>query len=130
MKIAYLVNPKQHSNAYSTHAGVGKSEEEAIQRSCYYQNQVPWVRVVSFSRAPKWAQREAISALLSPCLACGKTHPVDWPISEPCLDSEGYCIPETKGWGAVELWDGNVLVNQTATAATIVEGYRRAGYPI
>ena len=75
--ITHLTNPHQ-TNAYASHVGVGRTSEEAVEDSCYHANQLPWVRTVSWSRAPRWAQAEAaerlaiVSAREIGCTICGR----------------------------------------------------------
>src|SRR3990167_4888013 len=57
--VAYLVRPRLHLNAATSHAGCGPTPEEAADNCCYWENQLPWVRVVPWGRAPRWAQEEA-----------------------------------------------------------------------
>ena len=63
MYIAYLTNQMQ-TNASPTHAGGGSTKELALKASTYYANQHPWVKLVPFSRAPKWAQQETKEAAM------------------------------------------------------------------
>ena len=57
--ITYLLDRDNHTNAMTSHAGWGETKEESIDCSFYHGNQLPWVRTVAASRAPKWAKREA-----------------------------------------------------------------------
>ncbi len=54
--VAYLARGAP-SNAANTRPGFGATPTEAIQASCYWANQMPWVRVVPANRAPRWARR-------------------------------------------------------------------------
>ena len=56
--ICYLRNPEQHTNAASSHAGWGRTPDEAREAACYYNNQAPWTTTARADRAPKWAQEE------------------------------------------------------------------------
>ena len=69
--ITYLANPNQ-TNKASSHAGYGQTKEESKAEALYWNNQLPWVRTVPFSRAPKWAIDEAREAYHANCLACDK----------------------------------------------------------
>ena len=57
--ITYLTNPESHTNAYDSYPGYGETKEEAESNSHYHPNQLPWVRTVPASRAPKWARQTA-----------------------------------------------------------------------
>lgn len=70
MYICYLKNPHIHANAVGSHPGIGRTREEARENSTYWQNQLPWTRVVPQSRAPQWAIEAAIEARRSVCPAC------------------------------------------------------------
>lgn len=94
--ITYLTNSRQ-TNAASYHAGYGKTKEESKQNSCYWANQLPWVRTVAFSKAPKWAVDQARDAYHAPCVACGKIHPGEHKRTK-CLDRNGFRLPITEEW--------------------------------
>lgn len=57
--ITYLTNPEQHTNQAYSHPGWGETREESQRNARYHANQMPWVRTVAASRAPRWAQRAA-----------------------------------------------------------------------
>jgi hypothetical protein len=48
------------SNAAATRPGYGRTPTEAIQSSTYWANQLPWVLVVRFDRAPRWAREQGV----------------------------------------------------------------------
>ena len=57
--ITYLLDPELHTNKAVSYAGYGDTKEESKANSLYWPNQLPWVRTVAASRAPRWAQIEA-----------------------------------------------------------------------
>lgn len=59
--ITFLPNPEIHSNSYETYPGYGRTKEESVKNSLYYSNQLPWVKTVPASKAPKWARDEISS---------------------------------------------------------------------
>ena len=56
--ITYLTDLSQ-SNSYSSHPGWGETKEESVKCSLYWANQLPWVKTVPASKAPKWARLAA-----------------------------------------------------------------------
>jgi hypothetical protein len=61
--VCYLCHPERHTNACSSHAGIGRSRIEAEVRARYHHNQRPWCRTVPLSRAPRWAVEDARRAV-------------------------------------------------------------------
>jgi len=59
--VAYL-SANGPSNAATTRPGFGRTPTDAIRASTYWANQLPWVRVVPFDRAPRWAREAATAA--------------------------------------------------------------------
>lgn len=57
--VTYLLNPEQHTNRAGSWAGYGETREESVKNSHYHANQLPWVRTVAASQAPKWARLDA-----------------------------------------------------------------------
>ena len=55
--VAYLRDPDQHTNAAGNGPGWGVTPTDALQASTYWANQLPWVSVVRYERAPAWARR-------------------------------------------------------------------------
>ena len=125
--MAYVTYPVSGTNAYPSHAGLGLTREESVEKATVWASQV--VRTVPFSRAPGWAKDEAVEALLTPCLACGKSHPVDQQ-GEPCVDEEGNPLDKTRNWGVIHLRGRGLLVEQTPEAQRTIDGYILAGYPV
>jgi len=95
--VAYLPQPDLHTNAAPSHAGWGRTREEAEAESTYWANQRPWVRIVPASRAPLWALEEAREAYHAPCHACGRIHPPDHRRTV-CVDPSGFALPMTRTW--------------------------------
>ena len=94
--ITYLTNLGR-TNTADSHAGYGLTKEEAQQSALYWSNQLPWVRTVAFSRAPKWAIEEARQAYHENCHACGKIHPPGSK-NRKCVNQRGFLLPVTKDW--------------------------------
>lgn len=57
--ITYLPNPEHHSNRATSYPGWGRTKEESVKNSCYWNNQQPHVVTVPASKAPRWAQATA-----------------------------------------------------------------------
>jgi hypothetical protein len=57
--IHYLVNPEQHTNTAGSHAGFGRTPQEAQYNSQYWANQRCFCRTVRLMDAPQWAIEEA-----------------------------------------------------------------------
>ena len=94
--ITYLTNSQQ-TNSAASHAGWGRTKEEAQAEALYWANQLPWVRTVPLSRAPQWAIAEAREAFHRACLACGRMHPLK-ERQAVCVDREGMALPFTQKW--------------------------------
>ena len=52
------------SNAGASYPGFGFTEKQAFLNACYWSNQMPWVRIVPYSKAPLWAQEEVMRRAL------------------------------------------------------------------
>lgn len=87
--IEFLPNASRHLNSAQSHAGIGRTRDEATKNAQYWANQNPYTRVVPISRAPQWAIDEAVEALRTPCIGCGGPNH-----DGACLDRDGYVLPE------------------------------------
>lgn len=61
MYITYLKHPELHTNSGFSGPGIGETPEESRANATYWANQDPWVVTVPASRAPAWAQQQAVS---------------------------------------------------------------------
>lgn len=57
--VAYLRDPHLHTNAAASGPGSGPTPQDAMRAATYWANQLPWVCVVPWDRAPKWAREQA-----------------------------------------------------------------------
>lgn len=125
---AYVALYAPNPNAASSYCGLGISKIEAQENRLAYNNQVPHT-TVSFSRAPKWARKEALTSFYRPCLACGKTHPIG-ARKAVCIDNDGRPISDTAKWGVI--WpecDGEFVVAKDAAGKKTLDEFASAGYP-
>ena len=96
--ITYLTNPLQ-TNRAAYHAGWGRTKNQSKAEGLYWNNQLPYVRTVPASKAPRWALEEAREAYHAPCMACGRVHPVKKRHTS-CIDRQGKPLPVTQSWPA------------------------------
>ena len=95
--ITYLPHPDRHTNAANSHAGFGATPQASQDAALYWANQLPWIRTVPLSAAPRWAVEEARASYHQACLACGKVHPPEHR-GRVCVDSQGYVLPHAREW--------------------------------
>jgi hypothetical protein len=79
--VTYLGEDAPNCTVTSTvpiHVGVGETPEDALKDAHYWADQKPWVKTVHWSKAPKWARKEASSRqafVKASCNLCGKEGP-------------------------------------------------------
>ncbi len=126
--MAYVAMYAPHHNSGHYACGLGLTKEEAAANRTAHNNQQP-LTTVAFSRAPKWARKEAIKEFYAPCLGCGKTHPVS-NRSTVCVDQDGSPLPITQQWGVIfPEMDGEFVSAQDDNGQRALDELRAAGYP-
>lgn len=74
--ICYLTDPDQHTNAAASWPGYGETKAEAERNARYWANQLPWVRTVPASRAPRWATVRAKDSAVRAAEAAEQERPL------------------------------------------------------